>query len=101
VPTAQPRIPHRKRWNAPAVTPLAHRPAVAWIWPWHDWGQRLEQPLGRLWGTGSARPASHSITLGSASTDRVLARAGALGPAAGSTPIRNQLKLAAPDRPRP
>ena len=63
------------------------------LWDW--WGQRLGQPLWRLWGLDGARRVATSVTLGLGSVDTVLARLERWWEQLPATRIK--LKLGSPD----
>ena len=63
------------------------------LWDW--WGQRLGQPLWRLWGLDGARRVATSVTLGLGSVDMVLARLTRWWEQLPATRIK--LKLGSPD----
>ncbi len=66
----------------------------------HDWwGQRLGQPLWRLWGLDREACKATSVTLGLGTVEQVLARLERWGNQLGTTPSRVKLKLGSPDGP--
>jgi len=66
----------------------------------HDWwGQRLGQPLWRLWDLERAACSPTSVTLGLAGVEQVLARLDLWQERLGCWPQRVKLKLGSPDGP--
>jgi L-alanine-DL-glutamate epimerase-like enolase superfamily enzyme len=64
----------------------------------HDWwGQRLGQPLWRLWGLQRSACSPTSVTLGLGPVDQVLARLELWEERLGHWPSRVKLKLGSPD----
>ncbi|MCT0248268.1 dipeptide epimerase [Synechococcus sp. CS-205] len=66
----------------------------------HDWwGQKLGQPLWRLWGLDRSACVPTSVTLGLATVEQVLARLEGWRERLGCWPSRVKLKLGSPDGP--
>ena len=67
--------PADRQQLAPLLQPLSPPARCAVdlaLWDW--WGQRLEQPVWRLFGLDGHRPVATSVTLGLGSVDAVLSR---------------------------
>ncbi len=76
-----------------ALSPPARCAVDLALWDW--WGQRLGQPLWRLWGLDGTRRVSTSVTLGLGSVEQVLARLERWWEQLPATRIK--LKLGSPD----
>lgn len=84
----------------PWLAPLSPPARCAIDLALHDWwGQKLGQPLWRLWGLDRAACGPTSVTLGLGEVERVLARLDLWQERLGCWPQRVKLKLGSPDGP--
>lgn len=84
----------------PWLAPLSPPARCAIDLALHDWwGQKLGQPLWRLWGLDRAACSPTSVTLGLAGVEQVLARLDRWRDRLGGWPQRVKLKLGSPDGP--
>lgn len=84
----------------PWLAPLSPPARCAIDLALHDWwGQKLGQPLWRLWGLDRAACSPTSVTLGLAGVEQVLARLDRWQDRLGCWPQRVKLKLGSPDGP--
>ncbi|WP_322774497.1 dipeptide epimerase [Synechococcus sp. CBW1107] len=84
----------------PWLSPLSPPARCAIDLALHDWwGQKLGQPLWRLWGLDRAACSPTSVTLGLAGVEQVLARLDRWQDRLGCWPQRVKLKLGSPDGP--
>ncbi|CAK6693522.1 dipeptide epimerase [Synechococcus sp. BA-124 BA4] len=84
----------------PWLAPLSPPARCAIDLALHDWwGQKLGQPLWRLWGLDRAACSPTSVTLGLAGVEQVLARLDLWQDRLGCWPRRLKLKLGSPDGP--
>lgn len=84
----------------PWLAPLSPPARCAIDLALHDWwGQKLGQPLWRLWGLDRDACSPTSVTLGLATVEQVLARLEGWRERLGCWPSRVKLKLGSPDGP--